>query len=287
MRRFWVVGPIAWDWVLRLARLPSSGDFIQAQSATGRPGGAGANVALALASTSAQVHLVGYVGQDQIGARMLEFLRSGAVDVAHVARFEARTSQVLIFLEPSGERTMVGFLPDHLRDVSIPIDEIQAGETVYFAAWHSEFVPAMAELCRRGATVATVPPNGEWTSLPARMVIGSESQFGHGGDQESAVRRCADLASSGMVQCVVVTRGAHGATAYTRQGVLDEPATPVKVVDTTGAGDAFVAGFLWRLVNGCPVRDALRAGLRWGAAAVSVPQSIPPPWPASDESHIS
>src|SRR6266508_5536795 len=123
MHRFWVVGPIAWDWVLRLERLPSSGDFIQAQSATGRPGGAGANVALALASTSAPVHLVGYVGQDQVGARMLEFLQSGAVDVAHVARLEGRTSQVLIFIEPSAERTMVGFLPDHLREVAIPADE--------------------------------------------------------------------------------------------------------------------------------------------------------------------
>ncbi len=281
MRRFWVVGPIAWDWVLRVERLPSSGDFIQAQSATGRPGGAGANVALALASTSAPVHLVGYVGQDEVGARILEFLQAGAADITHVARFEGRTSQVLIFIEPSGERTMVGFLPDHLGDVTIPVDEIQAGETVYFAAWHAEFLPAMAELHRRGVLVATVPPQGAWTSLPARLVIGSESQFSNG-DQESAIQRCADLASSGALECVVMTRGARGATAYTRQGRLDEPATPVEVVDTTGAGDAFAAGFLSRLVNGCPIRDALHAGLRWAAAAVTVPQSIPPPWPAAD-----
>ncbi len=282
MRRFWVVGPIAWDWVLRLERLPTSGEFIQAQSATGRPGGAGANVALALASTSGPVQLVGYVGQDEVGTRMLGFLRSGAVDVTHVARFEGRTSQVLIFIEPSGERTIVGFLPDHLGDVSIPVDKIQAGEIVYFAAWHAEFVPAMAELHRRGAVVATVPPEGEWTTLPVRIVIGSESQFGND-DRQSAVRRCADLVPSGALECVVVTRGARGATAYTRQGRLDEPATPIEAVDTTGAGDVFAAGFLWRLVSGCPIRDALQAGLRWGAAAVTVPQSIPPPWPVLDD----
>ncbi|HZD24875.1 MAG TPA: PfkB family carbohydrate kinase [Alphaproteobacteria bacterium] len=280
MGRFWVVGPIAWDWVLRIEQLPSSGDFIQAQSATGRPGGAGANVALALTSTSAPVRLVGYVGQDRIGTRLLETLQSGAVDIAHVMRFKGRTSQVLIFIEPSGERTMVGFLPDHLADVALPVDEIQAGEIIYFAAWHSEFVPAMAELQRRGALVATVPPQGEWTSLPARLVIGSESQFGNS-DEQSALRRCADLVSSGALECVVVTKGARGATAYTRQGRLDEPAMPVKVVDATGAGDAFAAGFLWWLAGGCPIPDALQAGLRWAAAAVNVPQSIPPPWPAA------
>jgi len=265
---------------VRLARLPGSGDFVQAQSATGRPGGAGANVASALASTSAQVRLVGYVGTDKVRARLLGLLEASAVDVTHVARRAGSTSQLLILVEPSGERTMIGVQPDHLGAVPVPVDEVHAGETVYFAAWHPQFVPAMAKLHTRGAVVATVPPQGPWTSLPARLVIGSEQQFGDA-DREAGIRRCAGLVASGALECLVVTKGGRGATVYTRQGRLDEPAVPVEAVDTTGAGDAFAAGFLRQLAGGCPLREALQAGLRWGAAAATVPQSVPPPWPGA------
>lgn len=67
----------------------------------------------------------------------------------------------------------------------------------------------------------------------------------------------------------VVKQGANGATAYCRGNRCSEPATQVNVVDTTGAGDAFNAGFLSAWLGGKAVKDCLRAGNLQGAAAIS------------------
>jgi 2-dehydro-3-deoxygluconokinase len=71
------------------------------------------------------------------------------------------------------------------------------------------------------------------------------------------------------VREVVVKRGARGASAYTGAGRCDEPARPVTVVDTVGAGDAFTAGYLSALLDGLPVEQRLRRGAILGAAAVA------------------
>jgi sulfofructose kinase len=52
----------------------------------------------------------------------------------------------------------------------------------------------------------------------------------------------------------------------------------VDVVDTTGAGDAFAAGFLHQISSGDPLGRAVAAGIIWAAATVQEPASIPPPW---------
>ena len=97
MADFWVVGPIAWDRVLHVPRLPPSGGFVQASEDSERPGGSGANTAIALASTGAAVHMVGYVGDDEPGSRLRAVLGTAGVDVRFV---HGRRGQ--FDLQPSG-----------------------------------------------------------------------------------------------------------------------------------------------------------------------------------------
>src|SRR5215470_12015438 len=98
MADFWVVGPIAWDRVLRVPYLPPSGGFVQAADVAERPGGSGANTAMALASTGASVDMVGYVGDDQPGARLRAMLSTAGVDVRFVRGRDGHTSEVVILL---------------------------------------------------------------------------------------------------------------------------------------------------------------------------------------------
>src|SRR5215472_647687 len=179
MADFWVVGPIAWDRVLRVPYLPPSGGFVQATDVAERPGGSGANTAMALASTGASVHMVGYVGDDEPGARLRTMLSAAGVDTHFVHDRDGHTSEVVILVEPSGERAICGIWPDLLHTVQMPADDIQPGDLVYFAAWHEEFLPAMTQLTGRGAVVATIPPPTITPGLPATYVIGSESQYDH------------------------------------------------------------------------------------------------------------
>jgi sugar/nucleoside kinase (ribokinase family) len=272
MADLWVVGPIAWNTVLQVPCLPSSGGFVQASSATERPGGSGANVAIALASTGASVHMVGYVGDDEPGARLRGLLRAANADVHDVLTREGQTSEVILLIEPSGERTIIGFRPDLLHTVPIPVADVSAGDVAYFAAWHDEFLPAMTELANGGTTVATVPPPRPMPDLSAHYVIGSEDQYG---DQDPARF---EFASDRILRAVVVTRGAAGVAIYDRHGKSTYPAQRVAAVDSTGAGDAFAAGFLREVAAGRTPVDALAVGIAWASLAVQSPTSIPPPW---------
>lgn len=274
MADFWVIGPIAWDRVLDVPRLPPSGSFVQAGGARGRPGGAGANAAIALASTGAEVHMAGYVGDDEPGARLLAILAASGVDTRFVHVRGAQTSEVVILVEPSGERTIIGVRPDLLHTIPVPASQVRAGDVVYFAAWHDEFLPAMTELIARGAIVATVPPPLLAASLPVTYVIGSEDQYG---GHDPGGRVCA---AARTLRAVVVTKGADGVVVHHRDRSAVYPAEPVTAVDTTGAGDAFAAAFLHQVAAGRTLGEAAAAGIAWAAAAVRARASIPPPWSA-------
>jgi ribokinase len=278
MPDFWVIGPIAWDRVLRVPHLPASGGFVQATDVAERPGGSGANTAMALASTGASVHMVGYVGDDDPGARLRAILSAAGIDVRFVHRRDGHTSEVIILVEPSGERAMCGIWPDLLHTVEVPADSIQPGDLVYFAAWHEEFVPTMRRLFSRGIMIAAVPPSAPTHALPVTYVIGSESQYA-GLDARHVVH-----AGAGAVRAVVVTRGADGVAIHDRDSSVAYPAHRVPAVDTTGAGDAFAAGFLHQLAFGASVDHAASVGIAWATAAVQSPASIPPPWEAVRES---
>jgi ribokinase len=278
MADFWVVGPIAWDRVLHVPRLPPSGGFVQASEVSERPGGAGGNAAIALASTGATVHMVGYVGGDEPGARLRAVLEAAGIDVRFVHGRRGHTSEVVILVEPSGERAIIGIWPDLLHTVPIPCADIAAGDLVYFAAWHEEFLPAMTKLASSGVIVATVPPPRLAPGLPATYVIGSKTQYGWQDHWDGV------FAEGGHLRAVIVTRGADGVVIHDRDGSVAYPAQEVAPVDTTGAGDAFAAGFLRQIAVGGTNEEAVTAGIAWASATVQSAASIPPPWRIVEDS---
>jgi sugar/nucleoside kinase (ribokinase family) len=72
-----------------------------------------------------------------------------------------------------------------------------------------------------------------------------------------------------LAKLTVVKRGASGAQVFSAEGVLSAPAFPTDVIDTTGAGDAFNAGFLSRWLMDAPLIKCLEAGNHRGALAVA------------------
>jgi ribokinase len=173
---------------------------------------------------------------------------------------------------------MIGIWPDLLHTVPVPCAAIAPGDVVYFAAWHEEFLPAMSELASSGVIVATVPPQRLAPGLPATYVIGSDTQH-RGQDHRDGV-----FATDERMRAVIVTRGADGVVIHDRDGSVAYPAQEVTPVDTTGAGDAFAAGFLRQIAVGGTHGEAIAAGIAWASATVQSPGSIPPPWHVVEDS---
>ena len=271
-----VVGSINVDLVVRAHRLPHPGETILGGDYAQHHGGKGANQAVAAARAGARVRLIGAVGDDPFGDAAVTALVNEGIDVTRVARRAAPTGAAIIAVDPAGENQIVVAPGANAlvepRDLD---DEALAEATALLTGFELPMV-VVEEAVRRAAelgipAIVNVAPAGPLSSAlleadpvlvlnerEARVVTGEE-------DPDVALAALARM-SRGPV---VVTRGAQGGTLAIGDGRWPFAAFPAPaVVDTTGAGDAFVGVFSARLGAGAPLEEALRAGS--AAAAIAV-----------------
>jgi sugar/nucleoside kinase (ribokinase family)/ADP-ribosylglycohydrolase len=254
----WIVGPVAWDSVRY-----HDGLTIE------RPGGTGANVAIALASTGTAVNFVSYLGDDELSHKLDEHLKNSDIAALYTPVIPGPASHVAIPVDENGERTIVVIADDKLDQVSLNGLPIQAGDIVAFVIWRNNFVKDLEIAQNAGAiTVVGSAALTDAQVLRADYLIGSRDDFSGAYSVEQALPRFAH---------VIVTSGADGATFYSAQGSMFQPAENAEVVDTTGAGDAFLSALLHYLViNKTIDAKAMALAARWSALTVSSQGSIPP-----------
>jgi ADP-ribosylglycohydrolase len=125
----WIVGPVAWDSVRY-----HDGLTIE------RPGGTGANVAIALASTGTAVNFVSYLGDDELSHKLDVHLKDSDISNLYTPIIPGPVSHVAIPVDEKGERTIVVIADDKLDQVSLNGLPIQAGDIVAFVIWRDHFV---------------------------------------------------------------------------------------------------------------------------------------------------
>lgn len=282
MSRIVVLGDLMVDVVVRL-----SGPLAQASDAPAeirfRGGGSAANTAAWLAAAGADVALVARVGDDERGRGAVEELRGMGVDARVVLDPSHPTGTCLVLIDPGGERTMA---PDAGANDALRVDDL--AEELLAEATHLH-VSGYA-LLREGSRAAgrraleraltagigvSVDPSSsallDATFLDEAAGAGlllpnaSEAHALTGdSDPEAAARALAERFGE-----VVVTLGPAGALWTDGEEVLRAAAEPVdEVTDSTGAGDAFAAGFLAARVNAGSTAESLAAGCRLAARAV-------------------
>jgi sulfofructose kinase len=247
------VGAATLDTILAVPRHPEPDDRVVASELVRAGGGPAATAAVALARLGVAVRLVAAVGDDDVGAAIREGLEDEDVDISEVAVVPgARSAESAIVADAGGgERTIVAFLG------TLPPLELsaRARELCRDAAWtHVDHIgyPAVRGLDVRLSVDAGNPV----PELELREVALY-------GPTEAALREafgdaCGALAAG--AELVVVTRGAGGSVAYTRDGeVVEAPALEVDAVSTLGAGDVFHGALLARLVKDEPLADSLAA----------------------------
>jgi sugar/nucleoside kinase (ribokinase family) len=251
-------------------------------------GGAAANVAAWLAEDRVPVALVARVGDDLAGRGAVDELRAVGVDVRVTVETDHGTGTCVVVIGADGERTM---LPDRGANLALAPDDVPA--ELFAAGGHlhlSGYVllhdgPRAAGLAaldharEAGMTISVDPAS----AAPLRAV-GADAFLGWmrqvelllpnmdearaltgESDGEAAARA---LVASGAAREVVVKAGAAGALWTDGRDVVQVAAPRVDVVDTTGAGDAFAAGWLAARRGGAPVQAALAAACAQGARAV-------------------
>jgi len=279
-----VVGDIATD-VLAVysGQLATGTDTAAAVSLTA--GGSAANTAAWLASVGVPVTLVGVVGADAAGAQRLAELAEAGVDCA-VRRAPGRATGTVVVLSESGERTMLCDRGANALLSTVDIDaalDSAAGAVHLHLSGYALFDEASRVAGRHA--LAAARSRGLSTSVDAASAgplrrVGARAFLDWvrgvdlllaNADEAVALTGSADPERlAGYARHAIVKRGSEGAGwATSGAGTRWVAAQPATVRDVTGAGDAFAAGLLSAWLGGAQPEEALRAGARLGARAVS------------------
>jgi sugar/nucleoside kinase (ribokinase family) len=240
-------------------------------TAAGSAGGA----ALILAKLGAEVRSAGAIGTDPLGQMLVTLLERDGVDTGLLVRREGtQTSTSVLPIRPNGDRPafhVVGANATYGAD-DAPLDAIAAATHLHLGGPEFMGGEAAAKILAHArandvVTSADILAPGdpgllEWIA-PAfaeldYLLPNDEQVVGFTGadDVEAA---CRALVERG-VGCVVATCGAEGAIVVDAESAQRVPAFDIDVVDTTGCGDAFSAGFLRGLSLGRDRYDAARLG---------------------------
>jgi 2-dehydro-3-deoxygluconokinase len=276
-----------------MASFRSSGSLAFGTPAVPGLAGAESNVAIGLARLGHAVQWVGRVGADRFGELALRELRAEGVGVEHVV-VDADSPTGLMFLE---QRTADIATVEYRRSGSAgsrlgPDDVTAALRPAPRAVHLSGVTPALSDSARAAfiAAIELAREAGGFVSLDvnhrarlwgrdecravlasaarsADLVVASEDELDlvAAGCESEAVE---SLLGAG-VSMVAVKRGPAGASLWTADGRVDQPAFVVTSVDTVGAGDAFCAGFLSGWLDGLDGPGCLERGALLGAWAVS------------------
>jgi ribokinase len=285
MKSIVIVGSINMDLVCRAPRIPTAGETVMGSDLQQIPGGKGANQAVAaarLASADTRVHMIGRVGDDGFGTMMRDSLQREKVDVTHVSITPGVASGcALILVDDRGENSITVAPGANSRltpaDIDAATDVIRAASCVVMQLEIPlETVRHTIELCRR-LNVQTIldpapVPNG---GLPRDMfavdvltpnqteaaLLLKESLEGESLEPSATAMRFLRLGARG----VVLKLGGDGSLWATESIHQNVPAFPVKVVDTTAAGDAFTAGLATGIAEGMKHDSILRFANAAGA----------------------
>ena len=260
--------------------------------ATEISGGSAANTIVGLADFGARTVYVGKVKDDQIGRMYSHDIRAAHVAFTTPAASEGpATGCSYILVTPDGERTMNTFLgaAQELSPDDIDPDQIAASHFTYLEGYlwdpksaKDAFVKAAGIAHQAGRQVALTLSDSfcvdryrdEFLDLMRKgtvdLIFANEAEL-------HSLYQTADFDSALKqlrldTKLAVVTRSEKGCVVASKDGVIAAPAFPIeKLVDTTGAGDLFAAGFLFGLVRGA---DHATCGRLGALAAAEVIQHI-------------
>ncbi|MDZ7373034.1 MAG: carbohydrate kinase family protein [candidate division KSB1 bacterium] len=270
-----------------LRRVPDPGRLELVDRIEMHTGGCALNTGLALARLGARVAMMGLVGEDGFGDFVLQEIRRANADWRSVRRTNAAgTSATVVLVSPEGERSFVHTLGANalLSLEHVDFDVIARSRLLHIGS--VGLLPAldgepMAQVLRRArelgvsTSLDTVwDPMGRWLRIvepclpyvdlflpalhEARAITGLE-------DPEAIARFFLNRGP----KVVAVKMGDQGCLVTDGQQWIREPAYAVNVVDTTGAGDAFVAGFLMGWLKAWPLQKVAQFANAVGAMCVT------------------
>jgi ribokinase len=289
-----VLGDINLDVIARVSSYPAPGGDGLATRAVVRPGGSAANVAAGLARLGLKVALIGRVGQDPLGELALAALAEVGVDLSAIQR-DPTTMTGLMFIPvtPDGERTMFGYRGANPHtELPATAPALFDGTRIFHLSGYALLEPPQSRaalqaltLARDAGAVLSLDPAHEGVTCCTDMIrsflpdlgllLLNEVEASRLSDQADPLDAARTLVADG-VGLVAVKLGPTGCIVASAEGWARLPAFEIDAVDSTGAGDAFDAGFLYARLSGLAMTSAALLANAVGAVVTTREGGLPP-----------
>jgi ribokinase len=277
-----VVGSYLTGVMMKVTRLPTTGETVVGSGYQRVPGGKGSNQAVAARRLGGKVSIIACVGSDEDGDRALTMWQREGVEAGLVRRTPKHTGVGFVIIDSEGANA-IAVDPDASWDLApSDIDRAEAAigragvMLVQLEVPMATVAAAKRKAKERGLTVILNPApaaGGDLDLSGVDVLTPNEEEFREltgGADFEQGARR---LLARGA-KAVVVTLGERGARVLTGDDSYSVPAPRVKVVDSTGAGDAFNGALAVALSEGEPLRQAVRFANYAGALCATKPEVV-------------
>ncbi len=281
MKQILVVGSLNADLVVRAPRFPQPGETISGEDLQVIPGGKGANQAVAAARLGANVSMLGRVGKDNFGDFLLDNLKQNNVDSASIQRDNAATGTATIIVDANGQNSIVLSPGANGKVTLADVDHASfpsGGLLLLQLEIPTPTVLRAAQRARENGTRVILNP-APAQQLPDELIaladflIPNEPELSLLAHQPvtdlASAEKAANLLLERSAKIVIVTLGSKGALIIDKETRKHVDSFPVKVVDTTAAGDAFIGGIATSLLEDKSLEESVRFGCACGALAVT------------------
>jgi sugar/nucleoside kinase (ribokinase family) len=269
-------------------KLPPKGGLLSVKRVEMALGGCASNTAVALSRLGVSTSLWGKVGRDHFSDFALQQLRQAGVETSGMRRDpNVSTSATVVLVDSRARRSFLHSVAanDHIQRRDLDLSNLSTFSHLHIGGYFlfpkldgKPMARILQAAKKRGLTTSLDTAwdlKGRWMKalkpclpfldyfMPSEREV--KKLLGH----QQTVKAAKAFLNLGA-RCVVIKRGEKGSAFFNREGLeLHVPALKTKVVDTTGAGDCFCAGFIKGLSLGWNLKDCLRLGNGAGACAVS------------------
>ena len=285
-----VVGSFVQDLTWKCAAFPAAGETVVGTFVTG-PGGKGSNQAVAAGRAGARTLFVGAVGRDAFAADAKKFYRAEDIAARFVEKPPHATGTAAILVNAAGQNEIIVALGANaaLRPADVPAAALRHARVV--VTQHETDLRTVAAVLRAARRVGAItvhnpapmrpdfdpallkhvdvliPNESEFAAIVNQLGVGQVKKISSDEIGALPAEQLQALCRALKVPTVIVTLGAKGVFVSQANGRALIPAHRVKVVDTTGAGDAFCGGFAAGLVK---FNGDLLAAARFGNAVAAL-----------------
>ena len=291
MKPIVILGVFVADTAYRADRQPRMGETILGHDFKLGPGGKGSNQAVAVGRLAAPVHFITRTGDDAFAAMAEETWKKAGVTPSVTRTPTSYTGAAYIFIEQATGNNAIIVSPGAARLLT-PADLDERATLIGAASIFMTQLEQPLDAATRGleiaraAGVTTILNPAPGADLPDSMIALCDYLTPNESEAEALTgiavtgpedgRQAAEQLIARGAGSVIVTLGEKGALLVSKAGAVHVPAVSAgKVLDTTGAGDAFNGGFAVALARGLPPEDAVRFGCCVAGISVTRPGTAP------------